>query len=648
VVLEGHNGNGTLSEKALRKAVASANLPTLLMVLYQLTGDRKWLQDPYRPTRTKGLDAHDSGGFPEDVQRQIRDAAVQAILKWADGEPTAVPAPRGEMFIEMISACMGEPVPGEFEPMMAEEMEFAPAPPPHPATNRAARFRVVVIGAGVSGLVAALKLREAHIDHIVLEKNHDIGGTWLLNRYPGCGVDTPSYLYSFSFLSHDWSTHFGKRDEVFAYLRGTAEHFDLMRSVRFGVEVRSAVYDEATQLWTVTARDAAGNQQQIVANAVITAVGQLNVPNIPDVPGIEEFEGPIFHSARWPDGLDLAGKRVAVVGTGASAMQIVPAIADRVGKLIVFQRSPQWIAPDSDYFRKIPEQVHWLMAHVPYYHKWYRLRLAWTFNDKVHATLQIDPEWPHPERSVNAANDGHREFFTRYLRRELDGRPDLVRKALPGYPPFGKRMLLDNGWFQALKKPNVELVDQAVTSVTPTGVRTSSGQEHAADVIVLATGFEARRILTQFDVRGRGGLSIREVWGDDDARAYLGITTPGFPNLFMMYGPNTNLGHGGSYIFIAECQIRYILDLLGKMIERGIGALECRSDVNDDYNRKVDEAHANMIWTHPGMSTWYRNVRGRVVTNSPWRVVDYWRMTHESDLSDFLVEPAVPAISPGP
>jgi 4-hydroxyacetophenone monooxygenase len=645
-MLEGRNGQGSLSEEKLRQAVRFANLPTLVMVLFQLTGDRRWLEDPYRPTRPKGLDAHDSGGFPAEVQQQIRDAAVQAVLTWADGKAAAVPAPRGELLVEMLGVCMGEPVPGEFEPMMAEEMGFVPAPPPRPAAGRGARFRVVVIGAGVSGLLAALKLREAGIDHVVLEKNYDVGGTWLDNTYPGCGVDTPSYLYSYSFLPHDWSTHFGKRDEVWAYLKDMAERFDLVRSVRFGVEVRSAVYDEAAQLWTVTARDAAGNQQQITANAVITAVGLLNVPSIPNIPGLEQFGGPVFHSARWPDGLDLTGKRVAVVGTGASAMQIVPAIADRIGKLTVFQRSPQWIAPSSDHFRKIPEQVHWLMAHLPYYRGWYRLRLAWVFNDKVHAALQVDPEWPYPERSVNAVNDGHREFFTRYLRQELRGRPDLVRKALPGYPPFGKRMLLDNGWFQAIKKPNVELVDQAVAAITPTGLRTPSGQEHAADVIVLATGFEARRILTQFDVRGRGGLSIREAWGDEDARAYLGISTPGFPNLFMMYGPNTNLGHGGSYILIAECQIRCILDLLGRMIERGIGAVECRSDVHDDYNRRVDEAHAKMIWTHPGVSNYYRNARGRVVTNSPWRHVDYWRMTHELDLSDFTVELAVPASAP--
>jgi 4-hydroxyacetophenone monooxygenase len=330
-----------------------------------------------------------------------------------------------------------------------------------------------------------------------------------------------------------------------------------------------------------------------------------------------------------------------VVGTGASAMQIVPAIADQVGELTVVQRSPQWVAPNANYFRPVGEDIHRLMEQVPFYHSWIRFRLAWINNDKVHASLQRDPDWPHQDRSLNATNDGHRQFFTRYLTEQLAGREDLIEQVLPDYPPFGKRMLLDNGWYAALKKPTVELVTDGVTEVTETGVRTSSGREIDADVLVFATGFEAQRLLHPLDIRGRGGVSVRDVWGDDDAYAYLGITTPGFPNLFLMYGPNTNLGHGGSYIHIAECQVRYITDLVRTMVDQGLGAVECREDVCAEYNRRVDEAHERMIWSHRGMDTWYRNAKGRVVTNSPWRVVDYWQLTHSADLSDFVVEPAV-------
>jgi 4-hydroxyacetophenone monooxygenase len=390
----------------------------------------------------------------------------------------------------------------------------------------------------------------------------------------------------------------------------------------------------------VSTRDREGRPVEYRAAVVISAVGQLNVPQIPAIEGADQFSGQMFHSAQWPEGVDVRGKRVAVIGAGASAMQIVPAIAGDVSELTVYQRSPQWVAPSSNYFESVSEKEHWLMNHVPFYWAWYRFRLAWTFNDKAHPSLQIDPNWPHPERSVNAINDGHRRYFERYLRDELDGRPDLIEKSLPTYPPFGKRMLLDNGWFRALRKPSVELVTNPIARISATGVVTTDGVDRPADIIVLATGFEARRMVGQYEVRGSAGQALRDVWGEDNAFAYLGMTVPGFPNFFLMYGPNSSMGHGGSYIQVAECQIRYIVDLICSMIEQGIASVDCREDVCTRYNQSVDAAHAKMVWSHRGMQTYYRNSQGRVVTNSPWRVVDYWRMTHEANLADFQCEPA--------
>lgn len=634
-----------LDEQQLTTAVAAANLPTLLMVLFQLTGDRSWLEEPFRPSRTKGMTDNDTGGLPEEVQEVVREAAVQAILDWSRGAPVAIPNPTGDLLVELMSFCMGEDVPADYAPMMAGEMGFEeePALPP---VDQDVDFSVIVIGAGVSGLTASLAMKKAGIRHVVIEKNAEVGGTWLENRYPGCGVDTPSYLYSFSFFPRQWSGHFAKRMELENYVQDMAREFDLVSDIRFSTEVISAEYDEEAQRWRVVTVDAAGKREELVANAVITAVGQLNRPNIPDLPGMDSFRGRLFHSARWPADIEITGKKVVVVGTGASAMQIVPAIADQVDHLTVVQRSPQWAAPNANYFNPVADEVNWLMTHVPYYHPWYRFRLAWINNDRVHPSLQRDPEWSD-ERSINATNDGHRRFFTRYLEEQLAGRPDLIEKALPTYPPFGKRMLLDNGWFEAIKKPTVSLVTDRVTEVTETGVLTSTDTEIEADVIVFATGFLAQRLLHPLDIRGRDGISIREVWGDDDPRAYLGMTAPGFPNLFMMYGPNTNLGHGGSYIFLAECQVQYIVDLLRTMVQQRIGAVECRQDVCEEYNRRVDEAHERMIWTHRGMDTWYRNATGRVVTNSPWRVVDFWAMTRSADLQDFVTEPAAQLASSG-
>jgi 4-hydroxyacetophenone monooxygenase len=623
----------------LERALEAADIPTLVPVLYQLTGDRRWLEAPYRPSRTKGMDDNATGGLPEDIRAELRAATAEAVRAWAAGRPIELPEPTGDALIELTSVCMGERVPDEYEPMIAEDIGFRPAAPRTPAVAGPVEdFTVVIIGAGISGLVTALKLRRAGIPHVVLERNDEVGGTWYDNRYPGCGVDTPSYLYSFSFFPRHWSHHFSRRDELNTYLNDLADHFELRSAIRFGTEVQAAHWDEQRQRWIVTATDRDGRRQEFVANALVTAVGQLNKPKLPDIPGYDEFSGPAFHSAQWPDGVDTKGKRVAVVGTGASAMQVVPAVAPHAGHLTVFQRSPQWVAPNGMYFQPVGDRVHWLMDHVPFYHQWYRFRLSWTFMDKVHVSLQKDRDWPHPERSVNALNDAHREYFAKYLLDELDGRPDLQRKALPDYPPFGKRMLLDNGWFQALRRDNVDLVTDGVTALTSKGVQTADGTEHDVDIVVFATGFQAQKPLTPLDITGRSGRSIRDHWGEDNPQAYLSITAPDFPNLFFTYGPAGNLGHGGSFIVLAESQSRYIVDMVCRMVEGDLGAVECRQDVHDEYNKRLDDAHAEMIWTHQGMNTWYRNSRGRVVTTMPWRVLDFWEMTRQADLDDYHVQ----------
>ncbi|MGN7132467.1 flavin-containing monooxygenase [Rhodococcoides corynebacterioides] len=621
-----------VDRERLTRAVEVANMPTLVAVLHQLTGDRTWIADPYRPTRSRGMDDNDSGGFAPDVAARIRAAAVDAIDAWVHGRPVAIPAPSGEQLIEMISAAVGEPVPPEFAEMIAEDMGFtAPAPRTVPPSH----LSVIVIGAGVSGMLTSIRLSEAGIDHVVLEKNSDVGGGWFENTYPGAGVDTPSHLYSYSFAPRAWTSHFGKRDEVWQYLADVADEHDLRSRIRFDTEVSSAEYDADRQGWTV--RTAAG--EVLTADVVITATGQLNRPKVPPIPGLADFAGPIFHTAQWPADLDLTGKRVAIVGSGASAMQVLPAIASTVAHATVFQRSPQWVAPSDVYFEPIVDDVNYLMDLVPLYRLWYRARLAWNFNDRVHPSLQKDPEWDNPAVSINAMNDAHRRVFTRYLEKELEGRPDLIEKALPDYPPFGKRMLLDNGWYAALRRDNVTLVPEAVASIDAHHVRGAYGTVAEVDVVILATGFETHKLLTPIDVRGRTGRSIREAWGEEDAHAYLGVTVPDYPNLFITCGPGTVLGHGGSYITIAECQVRYILDVLATMAERDLGAVEVKADVEQDYVQRHDDAHARMIWTHEGMDNWYRNDAGRVVSTLPWRIVDYWQMTRSADLDDFVVEP---------
>jgi 4-hydroxyacetophenone monooxygenase len=609
----------------LSDAIHDANIPALIPTLAMLTGDEKWLSAPYAPARQKGLDDNHDGGLEPQVQAEIRAAAAAAI----GAGDVKLPDPSHEQLVRMLSVAMGEAVPSEYGPMIAEELGLG-APPRRPERVPDG-FRAIVVGAGISGLAASIRLAEAGIGHVVLERNATVGGTWLENHYPGAGVDTPSALYSFSFAQQDWSQYFALRDELHAYLERLADDFGVRERIRFGCEVLGAAYDEDAQEWEV---HTAG--ETLRANVLITAVGGFNKPKWPAIDGLSDFEGPVVHTARWPDDLSPAGKRVGVIGNGASAMQLVPAICEAAAHVTVFQRSPQWAAPFDQFHEPVPEGERWLLRNVPLYRSWYRLRSGWTFNDKVHPALQKDPDWEHPHRSVNKINDGHREFFTRYIEDQLGDRPDLIAKVLPDYPPFGKRILLDNGWYAALKRDDVTLVTDPVTSVTAGAV---NGVE--LDVLVCATGFDVVRFLAPMDIRGRNGIALRDVWDDEDARAYLGTTVPGFPNLLMVYGPNTQAGHGGSLIGSAEAQLHYILDLLERMLAAGAGAIEVRPEVYEDYNRRVDAAHERMVWTHPAMETYYRNSRGRVVVTTPFRVVDYWHMTREADLGDYEVEAAV-------
>lgn len=625
--------------KRVVDAVEKANLPTLLMVLVQLTGQEHWLEEPYRPKRARGLDDNDSGGLPVEIQQQIRDAAVLAIVSWSRGTPPTLPVPSQAQLGRMLDACVAEEVAVEYRPMAAYQMGFEVQEAVGVATKVGAdgvRMTALVVGAGISGLLVAARLRDLGVDVTLLEKNQHVGGTWWENRYPGAGVDTPSYLYSSTYLRKNWSTYFAKRDEVEEYIQDIAAHYDLYEFIRFGSEVTSLTYDEAKCQWTALIRTPDGGCSAVTADIAVTAVGLHNRPKAPNIAGLDTFNGDVFHSAQWPDDADLTGKNVTIIGSGASAMQLVPAIVANDIELTIFQRSPQWIAPHDKYFSKIDKDVHWLMDNVPFYHGWYKFRLGWAFNDKIQAALRIDPNWHDLEHSVSEVNDLHREVFSAYLIDELADRPDLQLACLPTYPPYSKRILLDNGWFQALKRPNVRLVNDAIVRVETDGVVSSSGKLHPADVIVLATGFEEQRFLYPMQVTGRAGRSLSEEWGDDDARAYLGMTVPGFPNLFVMYGPNTNPG-GGSYLFMAECQIHYLGDLVTQMLEARANAFECRQEPHDKYNVAVDEATSELVWTHPGTRNYYRNSHGRIVTNWPWRSVDYWNRTRKADMNDFLL-----------
>jgi 4-hydroxyacetophenone monooxygenase len=629
-----------LTAAEVRAAVAIANVPALLMVVFQFTGDERWLAEPYLPTRGKGLGDHDDGGLPPSIQDEIRAAAERAILALQAGVTPAIESPSVELIVRMMSACMGERVAPQYGPMLSAELARR-IDPQRPdlqlePVNSPPGYRTIVIGSGIAGIAAAQQLEEMGIDYVVIEKQANPGGVWWQNQYPGAGVDTPSHIYSFFFAQNDWQRHFALRPDLNEYFASLMERLGVAERVRYGTEVLSATYEPERVGWRVEVRNPDGTVETLRADIVISAVGSLNRPRMLDVPGRDTFAGLAFHSSQWPADLELDGRRVVVVGAGASSMQISCDIADRVQHLTIVQRSPQWVAPFEKFHRQIPDELRRLLQSCTLYYGWYWIRLFWQFGDKVIEALRVDPEWEHPERSVNARNDGHREFFTRYIESQLKGREDLLDVVMPDYPPFGKRILLDNGWFSTLRRDDVTLVTDSVAAVDATGVITGSGEHLEADVIIWATGFQAARFVSSLEVRGLDGVSLHETWHDDDPRAYLGVSVPRFPNFFILGGPNSFPG-SGSFMFFMEVQMRYIRRLMTEMFKRGIRALDASDEANDAYNELVDQTHAQTVWTHPGMSTYYRNSKGRVVFVMPFLNVEYWEMTNHVDLDKYQV-----------
>ncbi|EAQ02018.1 probable monooxygenase [Pseudooceanicola batsensis HTCC2597] len=630
-------------EAALRSALAEAEILTTLLVTTHLSGDTSLLEKA-APHIDGAWDYMQS--LPDELRAEIIDRLVQTLqhLDVTGDFPPREP-PRALMQ-EMMTLATGQEVPEEYQPLVVEELGLAETDTrrlqwrTRPSEQRLEDHKVLVIGAGLSGICAAVRLQEAGIPYEIVEKNDDIGGTWLENDYPDCGVDTANHIYSYSFKPKaDWSRYFSKRDEILNYILETVRDYGIRDHIRFGVEVESMAWDEASARWQSRLRHRDGRTSLHDSRFVITAVGILNRPAYPDIAGLDDFRGAKFHTAEWDHEVELAGKRVAMIGTGASGMQAGPAIAGKVRHLSIFQRSPHWAGYNPLYHKTVSEGQMWALANVPLFAEWQRFLMFWASSDGFHSTLKMDPDWPQPDISLNRENHAMREMLVNYIKEQLNGDEELIRKCVPSYPPYGKRMLRDNNWYKTVLRGNVDLIDTAISRVVPEGVETSDGVTHAADVLILATGFNATRVLWPLEVAGRGERQLSDQWAGEDPRAYLGIAAPNFPNLFMTLGPNTGLAHGGSAIFHIECQVKYILQAMRETIERDQASVEVRQDVHDRYNDRVDEACKNMVWSHPGVNSWYKNDKNRVTITSPWRLVDYWALTRRFDPAEYTFTP---------
>ena len=629
----------TEDDAALRGILEDAHLPSLLAALAELTGDLSLLPDELRPEDT--FMAQVPGGLPDEKRAPAIETALAALAAYREGGCQPAPAPDDETLRRILSFIVADPEQLDaYFPILLEELAVGERDRRAPTWTKAELaperdFQVVIIGAGMSGLAAAYRLQQAGVPFVIVEKNTEVGGTWFENSYPGCRVDIPNHFYSYSFAQRiDWPLLFSTQDVLLEYFRECADRFGLRERIRFETEVTAAEWDDEACTWSLRLKTVHG-EEVIQANAVVSAVGQLNRPKLPDVPGRDAFTGPAFHSAEWDHSVDLTGKRVVVIGNGASAAQFVPAIAERALSLEVFQRTPNWMFPRPDYHEAPPEGFQWLFRHVPGYAHWYRFWLFWMGAEGVLPMVRVDPDWEPKDRSVSEGNDLLRQFLTEHLASQVDGDEGLLARIVPQYPPAAKRILVDGGaWVSALRRENVELVTDGIREIHADGVVDEHGTHHPADVLIYGTGFQAQRFLTPMTVKGQDGADLHDQWAGNP-RAYLGITVPGFPNFFCLYGPNTNIVVNGSIIYFSECEVHYLVECIRMLFERDERAWSCRPEALDAYVDHVDDGNRLMAWGAASVNSWYKNDAGRVTQNWPFSLLEYWQQTQTPNPDDY-------------
>ncbi|MGW9131906.1 flavin-containing monooxygenase [Streptomyces sp. NPDC055681] len=622
-----------LEPAAIREILAGTDMARLLNCLIQMTGDVSLL-DRYgsgtvqRPNPTRRF--MPDTVMPADSANELLDA-VTALLSDAQrssAEP-ALPVPGTALFRRMTELAVGQEVGPEFLPLLLEQAGFQPPQPVLPITRRPPEsFDVAIIGAGMTGIHAAITSGLRGFSYRVFERADDIGGTWRINTYPGVAVDTPSLYYSFSYeLNPDWTHFYPAGWQYQAYLQRVVERYSLREKISFGTDVTELRWDEAAQRWELTLRAADGTVSTTSAAAVVTAAGFLNRPSVPDVPGRADFAGDQFHTAEWDAKVPLSGRRVAVVGAGATAVQVVPSIIDDVAELAFFQRQPHWVVPKYPGEVEVPEAERWALRHVPFYQQWSRLKVYWFQSDNLYPNIRADKEWmrdnPH---SISPGNERVRQLCLGYIDEMFGDDPALAAAMTPDFPPMGKRIIKDpGGYYAALRRDHARVVTSGIARIVPEGILTADGELVELDVIIWATGFTLD-FLTPIRITGQDGRTLADTWdGGRAPAAYLGGTVPGFPNLFITSGPNSSAGHGGGHNFMTEAVVHYIMECLQLAVERGAGSIEATQQAHDAHNNEIDQVMAGTIWCNsPTAHTYYRSGQGRPVLPSPWRMVDFW------------------------
>ena len=622
-----------LDPDELRVNLRQADAGVLVAVLAQLTGDAG-VVDRFAPKIRHVPNPPEQAGVTDRETTEALVEAVAVAVQSPRPQP-ATPADDPELFARIAPVALGGTVADEYIGLLLEQGGFHPSQPVLPRNAKLPHgFRVAVIGAGIAGLTAALACADAGIEFQIFDRNDQVGGTWYTTSYPGIGVDTPSAYYSLSRdINGDWSSYYPQGAEYQAYLVSVADKNNLREHTRFGTEVEALWWDDERRQWQIQTVGPDGVRDASYAEVVIPAAGYLNRPRWPALPGRGTFAGVEIHSAQWDPDLDLTGKRVAVIGAGCTAVQIVDASVDQVSHLTVFQRQPHWVAPRRRLTDDVPDYQRWLATRIPFYANWIRLKSYWGTADNNYSVILNDPEWAATHLSISPANDVLLQLCVNYIDRVFGAGSELARKVTPDFAPYGKRIIRDpGGYYAALARDHVDVEAAEPARINEAGIVTANGRQIDLDVIIYATGYYLD-FLSTVDIRGRDGKKLSDEWGDIP-RAYRGGMVPGFPNLFISSAPNYSPGHGAGHNFGVEVMVHYVMECLQLMALRKASVLEVTQRAYDDYVAHIDATMAGTVWCHtPSAHTYYRSGGGRIVTAFPYRLVDVWR-SHRTPVED--------------
>jgi 4-hydroxyacetophenone monooxygenase len=626
-------------DELITRALATANLNALHLALYQATGESSLLQMKVEKCPVWGQSWH-ATVLSAEHHDEVREKA-RRFLKDRGPARKFDTNPSDHQLRAMIAAFSGDEVRpvvlrwGREELALDDEKRFVKWRKPMDQAKLQA-FHVVIVGAGMSGIVMALQFKRLGVPFTIIDRQSEPGGTWSLNTYPGARVDVPSHHYEFSFVkNYPWKNYFATQKELNGYLKYCCDEYDLNGNIHLNREMLSAIWNPERNQWEIKTKNlSTGEIESYTANVMVSAAGVFHTPNIPDIDGLEEFGGKVFHTTQWDHSVNTEGLRIGLLGNGSTGVQLMPQLARKASHLTVFQRTASWMMPLEGYFDQVSEETQWLFDNMPYYRNWYRFGLFYTSVDDAASLQEYDREWQQAGGRISKRHDTMSAAWEAFLRDKFADRPDLLQKSLPTHLPWAKRPIVESGWYDCLLQPNVELVTKTIDRVTSAGIVTSDGVEHQLDVVVLGAGFKATEFLWPANYVGRDGLSIGDMWSGDGARAYLGVTMPNFPNLFMMYGPNGQPRTIGIFAW-SELWSRYIATCVREMLEGDFETIECREKQFSTYNRRLDERMERLIWQDPGQTNYYVNQWGRVGLNMPWDSTEYFEMIEAPNFSDF-------------